>query len=366
MRNTSVLSSTTTLTLLTGLLATLFISGCTSWPSEGKGGWAEVYPPKHVQVADTWYWQRQAVLWREFEHQKLLLDNLVSQGIKFCMPGQLHQAELMRNRVQRELVAELHADAEQDLLILSHQLAALQRNFNQVARQTHCVRYAMMEQVTFHQDNQHQLVADNQPNAANRQTQLGMFTLIKRIEELLNADNQFAFDQHQITPKYQTRVLQASQLLAELSDYELLLVGHTDTQGESGDNYQLGLQRADQVKQALVALGINPYHVITTTQGELTPYSFAEQQAGITASSRHHSDRRVQAFIRWRGEVSQINPPKANLPSVSDIGTTTDASHHVHSVGHDHHLADKGFHKQPVLLKHWYLIQPKTFKNNQQ
>ena len=55
------------------------LSGCASWPDEGRGGWAESFPPEGVEYSDTWYWQNKQHLQTEFDHLSIKLNLLKSR-----------------------------------------------------------------------------------------------------------------------------------------------------------------------------------------------------------------------------------------------------------------------------------------------
>ena len=131
------------------------------------------------------------------------------------MPARLHQVELIRTRAQRTMAAELYNDAQIELRILYHQLNQLDKHFERVTRATGC--------------------ASNQSGNPSE--------ALRIVEQLLNSDNQFAFNSSEVTPKYQTRLAKASELLQLLPDINILLVGHTDSLGQAQLNFELALQR---------------------------------------------------------------------------------------------------------------------------
>lgn len=246
--------------------------GCASWPEEGRGGWAESFTPQGVEQEEAWYWQNQKHLETEFDHLSLKLELLRSRGIQKCMPGQLHQATLMLNRVKRELSAQMIADAQADLLVLYHQLNQLERHFNIIIEKTQCV-----VEVVSPKENK---------------------DLINRIEQLLNSDNQFAINNFQVTQKYMMRIAQVSELIKLAGNIRILLVGHTDTQGSDTSNYELAFKRAEQVKHWLSVYGANTENIVTLTQGEKQPFkSFVNVESVKNLTAKSHSDRRVNAYV---------------------------------------------------------------------
>lgn len=247
------------------LITILLLSGCASWPQEGQGGWAEVYSPATTQFGSTWYRQDHELLSADLEHSSLRLQIMIERGISSCMPAQVRLAKLMENRLKRQLAAQMFRDAEQDLIIFYHQITLLQRHFDLIRSNTQCAD------------------ADPQRQTVNK-------TLVQ-IRELLNSDNQFAFTDDKITPKYSNRIKQAAQLIRFLPNLTVSLTGHTDSHGDYNQNLSLGLSRANSVKQMLVTNGVSEQQISISTAGDNQPYS-----PGSTMAHRL-SNRRVSAEV---------------------------------------------------------------------
>ncbi|MDI4668063.1 OmpA family protein [Pseudoalteromonas shioyasakiensis] len=253
--------------LFTIILLTL--GGCASWPDEGQGGWAEKYQnypltdEQHEMIYDT----QETVVLSEFEHHVLKLDLLKAQGIQQCMPAQLLKAQIYENRIRRLIAAQMWSDAEHDLLIHYHGLNQLAKHFETVNEMSQCAG-----------------VTDTEKNMTA--------SLKDQITELLNSDNQFSLNDFQVTPKYITRLAQAADLIKQVDEVNLLLVGHADISGQQQNNYELALKRAETVKHWLGIYGVNPATITTLTQGSLTPYSDEPD-----SRSKRHSDRRVEVII---------------------------------------------------------------------
>ncbi|MBC7007589.1 MULTISPECIES: OmpA family protein [Pseudoalteromonas] len=253
--------------LITVLL--IIIGGCASWPDEGQGGWAEKYQnyPLTDEQNELIYDTQETVVLSEFEHHVLKLDLLKAQGIKQCMPAQLLKAQIYENRIRRLIAAQMWEDAEHDLLIHYHGLNQLSKHFETVNAMTQCAGPTENEQVM-------------------------TASLKEQITELLNSDNQFSFNDFQVTPKYISRLSQAADLIKQVDKINLLLVGHTDISGQQTNNYELALKRAETVKHWLGIYGVNPATITTLTQGSLSPYSNEPD-----SNAKRHSDRRVEAIV---------------------------------------------------------------------
>lgn len=247
------------------IISVLLLSGCASWPEEGQGGWAEVYSPANAALSSTWFRQDDDLLHADLEHSSLRLQIMIERGIASCMPAQVRLAKLMENRLKRQLAAQMFRDAEQDLIIFYHQITLLQRHFDLIRSSTQC--------------------ADVNPQ---RNT---VSKTLMQIRELLNSDNQFAFTDNKLTPKYSTRIKQAAELIRFLPNLAVSLTGHTDNQGDYNQNLLLGLSRANSVKAALVSHGVKSNIISTSTAGNNQPYAEGDSIA------HRLSNRRVNAEV---------------------------------------------------------------------
>lgn len=246
------------------LLMTIFMCGCVAFPDEGRGGWAENFHQGN-EAGSAWYSQSQGLLLHDLDHLSLRLEIMRARGIRQCMPAQLKLATLMHNRIRRQLAGQMFAQSQHDLRVFYHQINLLQNHFDDINQRTHCANFTLS----------HHLLDDAKASAL----------------ALLNSDNQFAFADEQVTPKYADRLKQAVELLKFFDSIELLLVGHTDAIGSETDNLQLGLQRAKNVAALLKQQGLSNANIAVVSQGESAPYSADSSVAGRL------SNRRVVAYI---------------------------------------------------------------------
>ncbi|CCQ12007.1 Outer membrane protein SypB [Pseudoalteromonas luteoviolacea B = ATCC 29581] len=250
----------------------LSLSGCSSWPEEGRGGWAEY--SLNTDRDTSLYQQSEDAILTEFEHMIVKLDALEGAGLGQCMPGQLVKVKLFETRIKRAIAAELWQDVERDMIQHYHMLNQLSMHFDLLKRNTHCVQDAFAE--------------SEQP-------------IIDVITVLLNSDNQFETDDVEITAKYQVNLAKAADLMKQISTRDLLLVGNADTRATEGYNYELALKRADAVKHWLVLYGLDSERIVTLTRGE-------RGQTGKT-KTQMLNDRRVDAILIEPGISSQPHIP---------------------------------------------------------
>ena len=82
----------------------------------------------------------------------------------------------------------------------------------------------------------------------------------------------FAFDKYNITPEMQEKIDAAAELGKNVeSKYKVKLEGNCDEWGSDEYNFALGLKRADAVKKALVADGIDASRISMVSYGESNP-----------------------------------------------------------------------------------------------
>jgi len=178
--------------LLTGVIC---LSGCVSWPPAGHGGMAEhrqetLYAGQVVQVLGL-----EHGLLFDLELTRRHLDVLVLEGAELCFPATVVLAKQREDRIARELQGELEHDASNDLIVQRKLLARLERRLDYVKQEGICV-------LSLATDLQISKTKPQQPEDTS-----------SRIYDLLNSDNQFAFDSADINPKYAIRLVTATQLL---------------------------------------------------------------------------------------------------------------------------------------------------------
>jgi outer membrane protein OmpA-like peptidoglycan-associated protein len=255
--------------ILLPIVVTVVISGCSSWPEEGQGGWAE-YSVNHGHETAAFN-NDNNVLFSEFDHLNIKLDALQAQGIEQCMPGQIIKVKLFQNRIKRALTAELWQQAEQDLVEHYHALNQLEQHFTILKERTNCALIA---------------------------SQAEEDSLLDVISILLNSDNQFADDDAQISPKFQVNIAKAADLLKQIRTRDILLIGHADVRGDNGYNFELALKRADAVKHWLILYGFDSNRIVTLSKGK--------SEKSDTSAPAMLSQRRVDAVFINSDSVNQL------------------------------------------------------------
>lgn len=273
------------------LFVTLMSTGCATWPKPGQGGWGENFLRHETGNESIWYTESYANLRRDLDYLRLRLDVLRARGIVDCMPAKLKLATLMASRITRQLNAKMYAQTEHDLGIFYHQVNLLQVHFESVQEATGCGRVMVPSM----------LASD----------------VKKTAEALLNSDNQFAFSDDNITPKFATRINQVAKLLSPYQHISILLMGHTDVIGTEGSNKVLGLSRAQKVQRALIEAGLSHAQISVVSTGESDPY------AEGTSLATRLSNRRVESVIL---ELTNGETHHAITESVIPL---TDWTHHL-------------------------------------
>lgn len=81
----------------------------------------------------------------------------------------------------------------------------------------------------------------------------------------------FDFNKRTLNQLGRGRVQQIAQMLSESPNLKVVLQGHTDYKGSNKYNEKLGLDRAESVRQELIALGVSADRLSTVTFGETQP-----------------------------------------------------------------------------------------------
>lgn len=105
----------------------------------------------------------------------------------------------------------------------------------------------------------------------------------------LNADDML------LTDRQRSRISQMIQYLKQWPLYQILIVGHTDSQGQAEDNLALGIARANRVKDYIVAFGVDKARIATDSKGELQPVMSNDTDRG------RQLNRRVELLLQKIG-----------------------------------------------------------------
>ena len=227
--------------------AVLGLTGCsTAFPLAGMGGFAEHHYDTIAPVEAGGAITPEHGLRFDFELSRQLLKLLVDDGAELCFPATVAQARERERRIGRELAGGLEFDAANDILIQREQLNRLERQLTAALSEQTCrlePEYASSNPVS----------------------------VAAEIEQLLNADNQFAFGSSELNPKYIGRLAQAVVLLKQYPRYSLQVVGHADQIGTEHNNQQLSMLRAKQVSRYLQIFGMDEDKIEVTALGEDSP-----------------------------------------------------------------------------------------------
>lgn len=263
------------------IATTAILIGCSSYPEDGRGGVAESY----IQSSFTPVMPDEPLgpehgLRFDWQLTKLHLDSLIREGARWCFPAAVVQALEKQNRIARELEGGLHLDAANDIVIQRNRLNELERQLDYVTSQSKCV-----------------------PPTDEGSFQRRLAT-IDQLYNLLNVDNQFAFNSTEINPKYMGHLAQASNILKTKPQLHLTVTGHADSVGEIDYNQKLAMGRAQQVKRYLTIFGLAPSRIETKSVGDTLPL-FEGESDGVRLTNRRVSieiiDKQENTESRMQG-----------------------------------------------------------------
>jgi outer membrane protein OmpA-like peptidoglycan-associated protein len=102
----------------------------------------------------------------------------------------------------------------------------------------------------------------------------------------------FRFDSDELTDESRALVPEILQAVRDQSAPDFVVIGHTDTTGSRAFNFELGLKRANAVRNILVAAGLDAPSVEVTTLGE------ADLLVPTTDEVPEPRNRRVEIVVR--------------------------------------------------------------------
>lgn len=231
------------------LLLTVFVlllSACGIITPHGHGGFAEHMPQTSYDVEADQPLTPGHGLRFDFTLLRQHLDILVLEGAELCFPATVYQAKTREKRIAREIAGALEYDAANDIIIQRRLLSRLNRQLDYVKNHDVCTLPQTLPLLV--------------------PSDIG-----KKIQTLLNGDNQFAIDSFALNPKYIARLSEAAILLRDSQQYRLLITGHTDNQGDFAHNQQLSNNRARQVSRYLQIMGIRSDRIDLAAVGQTDP-----------------------------------------------------------------------------------------------
>lgn len=96
----------------------------------------------------------------------------------------------------------------------------------------------------------------------------------------------FDFDKSNVKAEYYG-ILENLKSYMEYNDYEVSIIGHTDSMGTEVYNMALGQRRADSVKRKLIEMGLSSDRIVSTSsRGESEPISTNDTEDGRAENRR--------------------------------------------------------------------------------
>jgi outer membrane protein OmpA-like peptidoglycan-associated protein len=109
----------------------------------------------------------------------------------------------------------------------------------------------------------------------------------------------FDFDSYKLRQNTREDLQEMASTLEKYEDTNILIEGHTDAQGSEDYNQELSENRAEQVTQYLMELGVDPGRLNTIGYGESQPIAPNETSSG------RQENRRVEVAIYANEEMKE-------------------------------------------------------------
>jgi len=134
------------------------------------------------------------------------------------------------------------------------------------------------------------------PDEAGEADNNGCPAVPQKLIDFLQGDNSkilFRADSYAISNNATSKLNSLKAILKEYPDASIIIEGHASEDGSSEYNMKLSDKRANSVKDALIAAGIDPNHLETKAYGETKPVGDNNTKSGRAANRRVVFDRRV-------------------------------------------------------------------------
>ena len=98
----------------------------------------------------------------------------------------------------------------------------------------------------------------------------------------------FDLDRYNLRPDDQAAATADAKFLAEHPSVNIVVEGHCDDRGSEEYNLALGANRANSLKQALVAQGVSPSRIKTISYGKEKPFCSTDDESCWQSNRRDH------------------------------------------------------------------------------
>mgnify|MGYP006270318243 FL=1 len=116
----------------------------------------------------------------------------------------------------------------------------------------------------------------------------------------------FGFDSAELSSDARGNLTEFSGSMEEFPETQILIVGHTDSQGSEDYNQQLSEDRAESATEYLIQQGLDPSRITTMGKGESEPVATNDTEAG------RQQNRRVEVAIFASEEYRQEMQEEVN------------------------------------------------------
>ena len=197
---------------------------------------------------------------RTREAEKARMDAIAAQNQTQTAQAQARQAQIDAANAQQAA-----AIAQQDALAATR-MAAADRAQTIAAQEAAAAERLRAEQAASvanaAQDRVRQLEAQLR-DIEGKQTERGLLVTL--------GDVLFAFNKAELTPQAAPRLDKLARFLSQFPQRKLLVEGYTDAVGTDAYNMDLSERRAEAIREALVARGIDTTRVVTKGYGKAYP-----------------------------------------------------------------------------------------------
>lgn len=230
----------------------------------------------------------------EQAYEKIETDSLVAKNAPMALK-KAGEAVENANHFQKNGNSSAYVEKQADIALLSVKIArktaelkASQDEVRQISEELRALEDSLLQKETNRRESERKAMSAeeflrNLYNFEAEKTDRGWVIRFKNIS--------FDSERASLTSRAEQPVNELTDFLLQFPERNIIIEGHTDNTGSESFNQKLSQQRADVIRDALIARGISDSRIMSIGFGEAYPVASNKTETG------RRENRRVEVFI---------------------------------------------------------------------